>query len=121
MRTGLGIEDIQADQSIWIGIVIDCCEVVARVTQSRVRVVISCVVSQDNILLVLVLLSFCLRWSNELCWRRNPHLGSIVPGRRRHLQLVLIVICVNEVGVYIQPGWADAPWATVGVGQAQIC
>ena len=34
-----------------IGIVIDCCEVVARVTQSRVRVVISCVVSQDNILL----------------------------------------------------------------------
>jgi len=28
--------------------------------------------------------------------------------------------CVNEVGVHVQPGWADAPWAAVWVGQAQV-
>ena len=28
--------------------------------------------------------------------------------------------CVDEVGVYVEPGGADAPWAAVGVGQAQV-
>ena len=28
--------------------------------------------------------------------------------------------CVNEVGVYVEPGGADASWAAVGVGQAQV-
>ena len=28
--------------------------------------------------------------------------------------------CVDEVGVDVQPGWADASRAAVGVGQAQV-
>ena len=28
--------------------------------------------------------------------------------------------CVDEVGVYVEPGGADASWAAVGVGQAQV-
>ena len=29
--------------------------------------------------------------------------------------------CVDEVGVDVQPGWADASRTAVGVGQAQVC
>ena len=29
--------------------------------------------------------------------------------------------CVDEVGVDVEPGGADAPWTAVGVGQAQVC
>ena len=28
--------------------------------------------------------------------------------------------CVDEIGVHVEPGGADAPWAAVGVGQAQV-
>merc|ERR1719150_1685960 len=109
-----------------VGVVFHLCEVVAGVpllaigvVEGSIIAVIGCVVCQDYIFLIFALFALGMG-SDKVLRRSNADLGGVVPCCSSHLQLILVIVCVDEVGVDVQPGWADASRAAVGVGQAQV-